>query len=391
MKLTKLSFMVLSTLPLLITNPSQAKSLPMTELVNIDAPQHMVEQKTIHFSQAIQANGKFLTAKQGYESSSDEYWFEVTGAQLNKGVNLDISQAEALIRLSGKTSADNREFDNNTIDPSNIELFKSNHKLTTPFQQTVSQQQLATANIFPNSSAVKLDKAVGNGQFKLLVNEKLMPGQRFVINVKEKNSPHKLHLSTPSMNYLSGQQVDIKAEFKHNDAVLAFAKHQGFIKTPSGVKHPVKLITSPSGFRVEIPGDIANEKRGQLYELHVESQAVDKALNIRRNGKIAFAVAKPTAAMEDNVAVESTGANINLTVASEGRYEISGIVYGTNKQGRFVPFMLSRSAYYLPAGEHQLPLVFDQSIITSSGLTAPFNVKNLRLMDQSRMALLQQM
>ena len=389
MQLSKFSQLVLGALPLLVATSVHAKSLDK-DLISLNAPIQAVEQHTVHFSQAISPNLQLATDKQGYETQSDEYWFEVTGKELNEGIALDISQPGALIRLSGKNSPDDILLNDGTIDPMDIELYQGKNKLSSPFKQTVSQQQLATANIFPNSSAVKLDKAMGKGQFQLRVKSKLSSNQRYIINVKEKNSPHKLQLSTERMSYISGEQVHLEAKFKHSDGLIPGARHQAFIKMPSGEKHPVILAETDSGYRVNVPESMEEQRPGLLYELHLESQVSDKGLHIRRNAKFAFALAQPTAKMAQEISVNPDNAKVSLTIASEGRYEISGLVYGTNKEGKSQPFMLSRSAYYLPAGDHQVALEFDKSIMASAGLAAPYKVKNIRLMDQSRMALLQE-
>jgi len=144
-------------------------------------------------------------------------------------------------------------------------------------------------------------------------------------------------------------------------------------------------------FQVQVPQSNLPVKRGALYELYVNSQANDKGIKIRRNAKVAFAIAQPTARIQSNFSVNNKAASINLNVASEGRYEVSGLVYGTSKNGTQLPIMISRSAYYLQPGEQVVQLKFDPKILAASGLQAPFTVKQLRLMDQSRMALLQQL
>ena len=79
-----------------------------------------------------------------------------------------------------------------------------------------------------------------------------------------------------------------------------------------------------------------------------------------------------------------------MEVASEGRYEVSALVSGTDSRGQLTRVMLSRSAYYLQPGNHQVAVRFDTAILADAGVKAPYKVEKLRLMDQSRMALLAQ-
>jgi len=377
------------------------------DLVSIAVPDDKIEQQAVHFSQKIPSNSQLSLQAKAYEAVSDEYWLEVTGEQLNKGLELAVSHPGALIRLSAKQVKNGASAFDLAIDPSKVQLLKNKQALAKPFKQTISQQQLATANIFPNSSAMQLDSSMGKGTFTLQVNQQLNAKQHYMVNVKEKNSPYKLHLSIGKQSYLAGEKITLdsyvnglqSSSIKNspNSAVnsqvthLAKVANSAYIKTPSGEKFTVNLQKHNGKFQVQVPSSTLPAKRGALYELYVSSQANDQGVNIRRNAKVAFAIAQPTARMHGNYSVSDNAAKVNLNVASEGRYEVSALVYGSNENGVETPIMLSRSAYYLQPGEQAVVLKFDQKILAASGLKAPYTVKQLRLMDQSRMALLQQL
>ncbi len=359
------------------------------DLVIADLPDGFIEKKAVHFSQKISPNSHIALQQQGYEAVSDEYWFEVTGEQLNSGVDLAITTPGALIRLSGKKVKGEFAPAAIAIDPEQIELSKGNNTLSQAIEQTVSQEALATANIFPNSSAIKLNKAIGKGDFKLKVKQKLAANQRYIVNVKEKGSEHKLNLALPKQSYIQGETVSFDAAISNSKGALANVTNHAYVKMPSGEKRTVNFTQVNGKYQVAVPNSLLATKRGELYELHIESKANDNGLTIRRNAKVAFAVAKPTARIQGELTMRSSGATVSLEVASEGRYEVSGLVYGTDSTGKQVPMMLSRSAYYLTPGEHNIELRFDNNIMKNSGLNAPYTLKNIRLMDQSRMALIQ--
>jgi len=385
-----MAFLVLSS-TVNATQLKEIKQTPAKPLVALDAPSFAVEHQAVHFSQKIAPNSQLSFQAQGFESVSDEYWIEVTGKQLNTGVELAVSKEGALIRLSGKRAKGGFNDVDLAIDPSNVELFKNKQALVQPFKQTVSQQQLATANIFPNSSAMQLNKNVGKGKFTLRVSENLNENQHYMVNVKEKNAEHKLHLSIARQTYIAGENITFNSFINNKIGKLALVNNKAFIKMPAGEKQAVKYAKVNGKFTLVMPSNLAPAKRGELYELLIESQANDNGIQIKRNAKVAFAIAQPTARMQGKYSVDVNAASVNLHIASEGRYEVSGLVYGTAKNGLKVPFMLSRSAYYLMPGEQSVQLQFDQKILKASGLQAPFSVKQLRLMDQSRMALLQQL
>lgn len=390
----------ISASTLLLSNSIAAKTLPLTaatqittndiELVSISAPLHKIEQKSLHFSQALAKNSTMSFAAKPYTSTSDEYWLEVTGKQLNSGVALAITKPGALIRLSGKKRKNPAQVESIVIDPEQIELSKGTQKLSKAFSQKVSQQQFATANIFPNSSAVKLDQRVGRGEFKLKVNQALNSDERYLVNVKEKGSEHKLTLSIPSQTLIAKQNIMLDMAINNSQGKLANSKHNAHIKTPAGKMLAVNYQEVNGKYSIKLPEMSANEDYGKLYELHIASQANDNGLKVNRNGKVAFAIARPTAKMTGNISVNLTHAMVELNVASEGRYELSAIISGVNKQGKVQKVMLSRSAHYLQPGQQQVNLNFDTQLLKTLQVLPPYQLSELRLIDQSRMALLQQ-
>jgi len=397
MKLIKLPSTILILTYLLVGSNSMAIENVHQELVVIDIPDHNVEKKTIHFSQALSLQTMLPIGSGGYTSVSDEYWFEVTGKELNQGIDFSTSHPGALIRLSSQKIKNKLLPTDLAIAPYDIEIFSggSKHqnltKFSTPFQQSISQDKLATANIFPNSSAMKLSDEIGLGNFKLKVRKALMKNQRYIVNVKEKSSKYKLNLSTSSQSYSAGELVSFEASMMHDSRALNNGSHTAFIKMPSGERKSVDLIKYNNTYQVKVPEDFQRGRTGELYELHLESKALDNKIMVQRNGKFAFAIAQPTAQITGKLVVQEDAALIDLNIASEGRYEISGIIYGSNKKGELTQIMLSRSAYYLLPGKQKVELRFDNEILRKSGVKSSYSIKGVKVIDQSRMVLLQQL
>jgi len=396
-KLSQLSCAILSLTCMFASSNVVATDNLHQELVVIDVPDHEVEKQTIHFSHPISPKAELSLTSKGYDSVSDEYWFEVSGKQLNQGIDLSISHPGSLIRLSSQKNKNEFLPTDSAIDPNDIELFTTDNKtkafskVVAPFQQSITQEKLATANIFPNSSAIKLSDNIASGVYKLKVNKDLIDHQRYIINVKEKDSLYKLHLSTPSQSYSAGQLINFEANIKHESRNLSRGENTAFIKMPSGERKSVELVNHNGQYQVTVPENFDGQRVGELYELHLASTVFDNKVKVQRNDKFAFAITQPTARMTGNLVVNKTAATVSLDVASEGRYEVSGIVYGKNNKGVLTQIMLSRSAYYLSPGEQEVELRFDNDILRKSGITAPYSIKNLKLMDQSRMAVLQQL
>lgn len=396
-----------SIIPFLTTLHVNAQTY---DLVELNVPDVSIEKETVHFSQRISTDTPISFKAKSYTSISDEYWFEATGKQLKAGIELAISTPGALVRLSGKQSKNEYSTQNNAIDPNTVQLFKNDKMLSAPFTQKVSQQEFATANIFPNSSAMKLSSKLGKGVFTLKVNDNLDDKQHYVVNVKEKNAEHKLHLSLAKQSYMEGEKINFTSQLKATSTNIVTLTQNiplAYIKMPFGEREPLIFTKKGDLFQFTLPTDLATTKRGQLFELYVETENNANGLKVKRNAKVAFAIAQPTARIktvakpnQESIIASIDNAkkilvpsfvDINLLVASEGRYEVSAMIYGSTGKKLNLPFMLSRSAYYLTPGEHTVKLQLDNNIIKNSGLKAPYTVKNVRLMDQSRMALLQQM
>jgi hypothetical protein len=387
-KITK----IINLSAILISGQLYASTLINVEqaLVSIDAPFYKVEQKALHFSQALNRSNALSFRAKAYTTTSDEYWLEVSGMQLNLGIKLDVSHPGALIRLSGKKTNDVSVVESIAIDPQQIEISKGKETLENAFSQKVSKQQFASANIFPNSSAVKLQEHIGRGQFSLKVTQPLNDNERYLVNVKEKGSEYGLTLSVPTQTLFAKQALTFDMAMHNSKGQLTFNTNKAFIKTPTGMILPVKTKLVEGKQSIKLPDVSATNSRGELFELHISSQVNDKGLTIRRSSKVAFAIAQPTAKMTGKVNVETTHAKVELNVASEGRYEISAVVSGINLKGKPEAVMLSRSAYYLQPGEQNAKLIFDESLLKNLNVLPPYSLSQLRLVDQSRMALLQQ-
>lgn len=389
MKLSTLSLVVLTSLTTMSALAEQALQLAPTkaQLVQLPVPPVAIEQQAVHFSRAMAAT-KIVQGDIGYQSTSDEYWLEVDGRTLNKGMALSINQPEAIIRLSAKQTGAYQLPDNHAIDPQSLELRKDNQLVEKAFTQRVSQEQLATASILANSSAVRVAPSAGTGRFQLRVGQELAPTQTYIVNVKEKGSLIEQKLSTSQQAYLAGQTANFNAAMLDSNAAVSNAIHTAFIKAPNGDLSPVDIQRSGAGFEFKLPEQLPADSRGQLIELHVESKAQHDGREMLRHGKIGFAVAQPTA----NMTIESASMNsalVDLNVGSEGRYAVSGIVYGQDSAGAYVPMMESSSAYYLSPGAQQVELRFDKKIMNSSSLSKPFVLRDVKLMDQSRVAVVQ--
>jgi len=153
---------------------------------------------------------------------------------------------------------------------------------------------------------------------------------------------------------------------------------------PDGRSWPVPLVAGKEGLRarVTIPQDIGRVQG--LWEL----QAFVSANGVQRDAKVAFAVAKPTARFSGQVAVDSALRRVSLPlqIGAAGRYEARGTLYATGPDGQLHPVAQAHSAaWFDKAGNAELTLPF-ASVALPRGYAAPFELRDLQLQDQGRMA-----
>jgi len=132
-----------------------------------------------------------------------------------------------------------------------------------------------------------------------------------------------------------------------------------------------------------------------MWELKVSVTGTLDGETVHRDLRTAFAYALPTARLTGEAVVTlpgtaGSGLAVSLPVetAVAGRYEVRGILYGTGADGRLAPMGVADTAAWLPNGVNDLELRFPASIVNRTGFRPPYEIRDLRLMDQSRMAVL---
>jgi hypothetical protein len=108
---------------------------------------------------------------------------------------------------------------------------------------------------------------------------------------------------------------------------------------------------------------------------------------IQRDARTAFAVAAPTARFNGMFAFNAKTMRMALPVqtGSVGRYEARGTLFATGTDGTMRPVSEAHSAAWMKRGTGMLVLQFDRAHLPL-GYGAPFEVRQLELNDQSRMA-----
>ena len=130
---------------------------------------------------------------------------------------------------------------------------------------------------------------------------------------------------------------------------------------------------------------------GALWEVEVTARGEQAGRTVLRGVRTAFAVAAPTARFTGLATPRGDAGRPAVTLevetAAAGRYEARR-PFATDARGELKPAAVAHAAAWLEPGRGRIELAFDSATLAGAGLGAPFEVRDLQLLDQGRMGLL---
>lgn len=351
------------------------------------------ELKNISFSFPIEGAQQLDFSTKQAHTQSRQFTIDASGSQLKRGVNFNTSAKGALVRISA--------FDGHSaVEPQNLSLKTSKGKVFAKGQgfdtlvSSSAMQKSGTA-FQQGTTGFKIADNAGAGQMTLKADSGIRSNGRYRINVFEKNSDTALHLTADKNNYLASDTLKVDASVFNQGQTQNIQSIQGKLVSPTGKEFPVNFEQSKDGYQLNKPLNMsAHSVPGALWELRTVTQVKVNGQMVQRNGQVPFAFAEQTAKLSASATMfgqkQSPKATVPINVKTDGRYEVRGVLYGTDASGNLKPAMMTHSAANLAAGEGAIILDFDTSILQKSGLSAPFTVRNIELRDQSQMALVDQ-
>ena len=340
------------------------------------------ERAPVEFTWALDPAEK-LVAPTPYVAESREYWTEVDGRALAKGLVVRTTSQGAVVRLSPRAGNGSPELDAaDVVVRQHGRTLEASHAIA---DSDVAREFKALGMALPERSlAFRLSPEVEAGAFELS-----LPKARggYLLHVFEPASTDVLSLTTSRNTVVAGGELEVVAS----------------LASPSGrtLGRIAGLATSPSGEAVEL--EFAHAKDGTwrarfapgasldagLWEVHAFAASEDGAL--ARDAKVAFAAAKPTARFVggERIDAEAPAIRVGVEVAAAGRYNVAAVLYATDAAGTLVPAAIAHSAAVLSPGRHALPLRFATDALVSSGLRAPFEVRDLALTNQGDLTIVE--
>ena len=365
----------------LVPGHLQTTTLAKSTIANLD-------HQALSMSWAIDPNQALDARPTPFVQQSREYWVDASADQLQQGLALSTSANGALIRLSphaGNTSV---------IDASTLS-FRANGKLYTAndaIRSAADQDALRAAGMdVPTGSVVlKLSDTLGSGRIELIAPT---AAGSYLVHVFEPASEVIMSLQAERDTVLAGDSVRIVTAIKG----ATLDRVDGLLSAPDGYSQNVSFSRQHNGsYTADVRPDAAHAGGFGLWEVHAFGNASNRKVNVPRDARSAFAVSvasaqltgsieRPTGISKDRGLTLSVG----IRAAMASRYQLAGTLYGTSSDGSLVPAAVAHSAAWLEPGTAAISLKFDESSMAETRLKAPYELRDLRLINQADMSLLE--
>lgn len=367
--LMSLSFAAHADQPLL---PARDGDQVPLRLVSLPVPAGQFERAPVSFSWALDPQSS-LAPPQPHIAESREHWQTVDGAELQKGVQLRTTAPGAVIRISPASGSA-------PLDTTGISMIGNGKAARLEQAANADELRAAGMDVDAGTAVVKLGRENAGGDYALHARG---ARGRYVVHVFEPDSDVVLKAQADRQHALGGGTIAVTMEMSRGSHPVA-PQAEALLVAPDGSSRPIAVRRDASGTltaRVRLP-EQASATAG-LWELQVFANAG----GIQRDARTAFGVAAPTARLAGSVDVDATRLRIDVPVqaASPGRYEVRGTLYATASDGTLAPVSEAHAAAWLERGNGSLALAFDRSHVPA-GFGAPFEVRQLELNDQTRLA-----
>lgn len=363
------SFTALATQPLL---PAGGNDQVPLRVVSLPAPTGQFERAPVSFSWALDP-AIALAEPAPYLAESREYWQTVDAAELGNGVDIDLSAPGALIRVSPGRGAKKLTF-------SDLQLAGNGRAARLEKTASDAELQAAGMDVEAGTAVVRVGRENARGRYKLRIPK---ASGRYVVHVFEPDSTVVLKARANRNHAVVGETVTVDIALSDAGSAIA-AKAEALLVAPDGDSQPVAVTQGVGGrlsASVRLPA-MAAATPG-LWELQVFASGD----GLQRDARTAFAVAQPTARLKGDYAFNTQLLRVALPVeaGSPGRYEARGTLYASGPDRSLQPVAQAHVAAWFESGDGMLVLDFDRKHLPA-GYGAPFEVRQLELHDQTRMA-----
>lgn len=345
----------------------------------IESPVINSSTERVSFSYKLATHSELDFNTTPYTQTSRQYWLDSSSDKLQRGVKLPVTGGSTIIRISPLTNNKSLQL---TADM--IEL-QNNGALAKPNVFADSEALKATGAPFSDQS-IALKVEATQGQINLKVKD--IAGEvPFVIHVFEPKSPMSLNLNATKATFGVNEAVEVVADLRQFDKSVP-AEIKGYINRPDGsVLGELAFSMNEKGnYTAKLPLNQSFGLAQGLWEVHTFAKGQFNGSEVLRDAQTSFAVNLNSAKFNGQLKQQANSIDIGVSVGAGGRYEVRGVLMGTDKNGDLKPFAMTMTANWLEKGAQNIKLDIDQKLVAESGLSAPFQLKNVQLMNQSHLA-----
>ncbi len=319
---------------------------------------------------------------QAYSAASREYWIDASESELHNGIRIPLSAPGAVVRISphgGNAGA--------AIASADVQLLVAGRRLdnASAIRSAADEDALRNAGMDVPQGSVALRLADNvSGDVRLA-----LPTARgaYLVHVFEPASTVVLGLAAERDSIAGGDNLRFRATIQG----ASLDRVGGLVSAPDGASQTVDFARQPDGsYIASVKPDIAHASGPGLWEIHAFGITGGNSA-IPRDAKSAFAVSRPVARFDgsaERIALRFKDSGMVISVGVEAsaasRYGIAGVLYGTGNDGQLRPVAMAQSAAWLDAGHGRIELHYDAA---SLSLGAPWEVRDLRLVNQADMSL----
>ncbi|OFX04107.1 MAG: hypothetical protein A3E78_13240 [Alphaproteobacteria bacterium RIFCSPHIGHO2_12_FULL_63_12] len=356
------------------------------------APLANTEQGAVGFTQVLAPGSTFDLGVAPASVASRSYHERVSAADLERGVDIVTQANGAVVRLTpvkgsaaanaapGKLLVADLEISRGGANPVAVERSGA---------LVADQDELKRSNpeLFEDTLAFRLADTLGQGRFRLKAARKIAGGEDYMIQVFDKGSDIDLVLDAPRQHYFANGLLAVKASLPQR-GLQRGAEISAALLGPGGQR--IDLRAAVNGSAIDINGGLPASLRaapGELWRVAVSYRDKAGAAPLYRDAELALAVGERTASIKGSTAAKG-GVNVAVDVAAAGRYEARAYVYAKNAASAWEPAALLYAADWLEPGARTLALSADVAALEQAGYQPPFKLRQLQLLDQSRLMVL---
>lgn len=353
-----------------------------------------LEAQPVAFAWRLEPEAALTAVVPPQETKSREYWDTRSAAELAEGVAIPTTSAGAIVRLSPAAGTSTK-----ALEARRVVLVKDGQRYEngTGMQTIADVAELEKgAAPFPEGSTVfRIDPSLGAGTFKIEVPQ---ASGNTVVHVFEPNSSLHLDLKADRNAYQAGSQITVSASLRNGEKAIPAGEISGMITTADGQVREFAFVADKAGnYRAQVPADLSADASRGLFEIHAFASAKSEQGRVLRDARTAFAYSVPSARLTGaarNVPVRMRNPVVYLEfdveVASASRYQIGGVLYGTDAVGKKVPLAMAQSAQQLDPGVHGMTLMYGPDVLDGAKAGAPYEIRDLQLVNQADMGLQEQ-